>query len=55
VAVLRLCGPFCREVPPLADFPAELRAVVEGPVGYLDGGRESELCRSKVCPGVSEH
>jgi N-methylhydantoinase A/oxoprolinase/acetone carboxylase beta subunit len=41
VAVLRLCGPFCREVPPFADFPDSLRAVVEGPVGYLDGGLES--------------
>lgn len=41
VAVLRLCGPFCREVPPFADFPPELRAVIEGPVGYLSGGLES--------------
>ncbi|KAI1621965.1 putative Hydantoinase/oxoprolinase, partial [Exophiala viscosa] len=40
VAVLRLCGPFCREVPPFVDFPRELREVVEGPVGYLNGGLE---------------
>lgn len=40
VAVLRLCGPFCREVAPFADFPAELRSILHGPVGYLDGGLE---------------
>ncbi|RFU35526.1 hypothetical protein B7463_g800, partial [Scytalidium lignicola] len=40
VAVLRLCGPFCREVPPFAGFPQRLRNVVEGYVGYLDGGLE---------------
>ena len=42
VAVLRLCGPFCREVSPFADFPNALREVVEGPVRYLQGGLESE-------------
>lgn len=42
VAVLRLCGPFCREVSPFADFPSALREVLEGPVGYLLGGLESE-------------
>jgi hypothetical protein len=42
VAVLRLCGPFCREVPPFADFPMHLRDVIEGPVGYLSGGLESK-------------
>lgn len=41
VAVLRLCGPFCREVPPFTDFPAALREVVEGYSAYLDGGLES--------------
>lgn len=41
VAVLRLCGPFCREVSPFADFPPGLRAVIEGPAGYINGGLES--------------
>jgi N-methylhydantoinase A/oxoprolinase/acetone carboxylase beta subunit len=42
VAVLRLCGPFCREVPPFSDFPAALRQVVEGYSAYVDGGLESQ-------------
>lgn len=42
VAVLRLCGPFCRQVPPFAGFPQRLRNVVEGYVAYLDGGLESK-------------
>lgn len=41
VAVLRLCGPFCREVPPFEDFPVQLRRVVEGYAAYIDGGLES--------------
>jgi len=45
VAVLRLCGPFCREVPPFADFPRQLRAVVEGYTGYLSGGLERKCAR----------
>ncbi|KAH8881758.1 hypothetical protein GQ53DRAFT_799011 [Thozetella sp. PMI_491] len=40
VAVLRLCGPFGREVPPFADWPADLAAVLKGPIGYLSGGLE---------------
>ncbi|KEF51868.1 uncharacterized protein A1O9_12206 [Exophiala aquamarina CBS 119918] len=40
VGVLRLCGPFCREVPPFGDFPEELRSVLAGPVGYISGGLE---------------
>ncbi|CAM1505875.1 Fc.00g115120.m01.CDS01 [Cosmosporella sp. VM-42] len=40
VAILRLCGPFCREVPPFTDFPAPLRRVLEGYSAYLDGGLE---------------
>ena len=42
VAILRLCGPFCREVLPFAGFPQQLRDVVEGYIGYLDGGLESK-------------
>ena len=41
VAVLRLCGPFCREVPSFADFPTRLRNILEGYTAYLDGGLES--------------
>ncbi|KAB8237171.1 uncharacterized protein BDW43DRAFT_322600 [Aspergillus alliaceus] len=40
VAVIRLCGPFTRQVPPFVDFPARLKQIVEGPVFYLDGGIE---------------
>lgn len=42
VGVLRLCGPFCREVPPFGDFPEELQSVLAGPVGYINGGLESK-------------
>lgn len=42
VAVLRLCGPFCREVPPFGDFPEELRRILAGPIGYVNGGFESK-------------
>lgn len=41
VAVLRLCGPFAREIAPFSDWPQALRDVVEGPVGYFSGGLES--------------
>lgn len=39
VAVVRLCGPFTRMVPPFAEFPPKLREIMQGPVFYLDGGR----------------
>lgn len=39
VAVVRLCGPFTRMVPPFAEFPLKLREIMQGPVFYLDGGR----------------
>lgn len=48
VAVLRLCGPFCREVPPFADFPDKLSSVIHGPVGYLDGGLECMFSRPRL-------
>ncbi len=41
VAVLRLCGPYGREVPPFAGLPADLRGLVEGYHAYLPGGLES--------------
>ncbi|KAH8655435.1 hypothetical protein BX600DRAFT_469632 [Xylariales sp. PMI_506] len=40
VAVVRLCGPFTRQVPPFADFPVGLRRVMEGGAWFLDGGFE---------------
>ncbi|TFY55280.1 hypothetical protein EVJ58_g8349 [Rhodofomes roseus] len=38
VAVIRLCGPYTKQCPPFVDFPARLRALTEGYVGYVDGG-----------------
>ncbi|ORY30778.1 putative hydantoinase [Naematelia encephala] len=38
VAVIRLCGPFSRLTPPFVAFPYELRAVLEGPVFFAEGG-----------------
>ena len=38
VAVIRLCGPYSRLTPPFAGFPFELRAVLEGPVFFAEGG-----------------
>ena len=38
VAVLRLCGPATRAIPPLCDFPADLREVIGGLHFYLNGG-----------------
>ncbi|KAJ5123104.1 hypothetical protein N7448_009201 [Penicillium atrosanguineum] len=40
VAVVRLCGPFTKQVPPFSDFPPELKDIMAGPVFYLDGGLE---------------
>jgi N-methylhydantoinase A/oxoprolinase/acetone carboxylase beta subunit len=40
VAVIRLCGPYTRKIPPFSDFPYALRDVVEGSCHYLDGGLE---------------
>ncbi|KAH7027207.1 uncharacterized protein B0I36DRAFT_247777 [Microdochium trichocladiopsis] len=40
VAVVRLCGPFTRQIPPFSDFPTGLRRVLDGGVHYLDGGLE---------------
>ncbi|KKY16689.1 putative hydantoinase oxoprolinase [Phaeomoniella chlamydospora] len=40
VAVVRLCGPFTRMIPPFADFPQSLRNIIQGPTYYLDGGLE---------------
>ncbi|PVH95133.1 DUF917-domain-containing protein [Periconia macrospinosa] len=38
VAVIRLCGPYSQGSPPFAEFPTGLRNLLEGHVGYVDGG-----------------
>ena len=38
VAVLRLCGPATTTIPPLCDFPADLRNVIGGMHFFLNGG-----------------
>lgn len=40
VAVVRLCGPYTRKIPPFSDFPYSLRDIVEGPHHFLNGGLE---------------
>jgi N-methylhydantoinase A/oxoprolinase/acetone carboxylase beta subunit len=40
VAVVRLCGPYTRKIPPFSDFPYSLKDVLEGPHYYIDGGLE---------------
>ncbi|PVH77600.1 DUF917-domain-containing protein [Cadophora sp. DSE1049] len=40
VAVVRLCGPSTREIPPFSDYPIGLKRIMHGPVYYLDGGLE---------------
>ncbi|KAH0845037.1 hypothetical protein AYO21_01700 [Fonsecaea monophora] len=40
VAVLRVCGPYTKENPPFMDFPPILERIMNGHVGYLDGGLE---------------
>lgn len=40
VGVLRLCGRATRSLPPMIDWPKDLRAVVEGGVAMVDGGYE---------------
>lgn len=40
VAVVRLCGPTTRDIPPFSDFPVALKRIMAGPIFYLDGGLE---------------
>ncbi|KAH6854064.1 hypothetical protein B0I37DRAFT_360976 [Chaetomium sp. MPI-CAGE-AT-0009] len=40
VAVVRLCGPFSKHVPPCVDWPADLRAIVLGWYALVKGGLE---------------
>lgn len=42
VAVVRLCGPFTRQLPPLSGFPVGLHRIIDGGVYYLDGGLEMD-------------
>ncbi|KJZ78657.1 hypothetical protein HIM_02048 [Hirsutella minnesotensis 3608] len=42
VAVVRLCGPFTRQLPPLSGFPVGLHSILDGGVYYLDGGLEMD-------------
>ena len=46
VAVIRLCGPYTQQCPPFIDFPKRLKVLIEGHVGYIDGGFESLCCAS---------
>ena len=41
VAIIRICGPYTRQCPPFIDFPPELKHLMDGHVGYVDGGLES--------------
>ena len=38
VAVIRLCGVFTRSCPPFVGFPVDLRASLEGPSFFVEGG-----------------
>jgi len=40
VVVVRLCGPYTRQIPPFSDFPQRLRKIMDGGIYYLDGGLE---------------
>jgi N-methylhydantoinase A/oxoprolinase/acetone carboxylase beta subunit len=40
VGIVRLCGPFTRQIPPFSDFPVGLRSILDGRAYYLDGGLE---------------
>ncbi|PNY21208.1 Hydantoin utilization protein A [Tolypocladium capitatum] len=42
VAVVRLCGPFTRQIPPFSGFPVGLHAILDGGVYYLGGGLEMD-------------
>ena len=54
VAIIRLSKSFLREVPPFSDFPPGLAKIINGYVGYVDGGlhidwsEESPINESQV-------
>lgn len=51
VAVIRLCGPFSRDVPPGIDWPPDLRDMICTYCGFVDGGLE--LDGQLIC-GIKE-
>ena len=38
VAVVRICGPYTRQIPPFSGFPIGLGRILNGGVWYVDGG-----------------
>lgn len=38
IAVLRICGPYSHNIPPFSDFPKDLRVLLEGYYGLIQGG-----------------
>ncbi|XDG10198.1 hypothetical protein ABKA04_009813 [Annulohypoxylon sp. FPYF3050] len=48
VGVVRLCGPFTRQIPPFTDFPVGLRRIMDGGAWYLNGGLEID--GREICP-----
>lgn len=38
VAILRLCGPYTKNLLPFSDFPSGLASIMNGYVGFVDGG-----------------
>ncbi|GJN76357.1 hypothetical protein PLICBS_010470 [Purpureocillium lilacinum] len=42
VAVVRLCGPYTRQIPPFSGFPVGLHKILDGGVYYLKGGLEMD-------------
>ena len=60
VAIIRLSKSFLREVPPFSDFPPGLATIINGYVGYVDGGlhidgsQESPIVESQVVARCAE-
>ncbi|KAI5211139.1 hypothetical protein AUEXF2481DRAFT_46721 [Aureobasidium subglaciale EXF-2481] len=60
VAIIRLSKSFLREVPPFSDFPPGLAEIINGYVGYVDGGlhidgsEESPIVESQVIARCAE-
>lgn len=63
VAVIRLSRSFLREVPPFAEFPTDLAAILNGYTGIVDGGlhvdgsQEAPIVESQVveqCKAIKE-
>jgi N-methylhydantoinase A/oxoprolinase/acetone carboxylase beta subunit len=60
VAIIRLSKSFLREIPPFSDFPPGLADIINGYVGYVDGGlhidgsQESPIVESQVVARCAE-